>query len=301
MNTTDTTVNIASINDRAMLVYLRIGVWSARKLDTRATRKVTSDSHATDDGARVHKHLLASADEKLRAIQHIGGKARRYVEDSTLPWDDAGNRLLPNEDAIKVVSGLTELEDEFNAAVDAFVVDYPQLREQALTNLGSLGNAEDYPPPEVIRTKFSFRLSFSPIAKNFSDIRVGLAPQQVEALQEHYQKNASRQVGEALVAAWKRLQENLEKYSDRLQPRADEPDKMQVFRDTMVENLRETCAMLGTMNVFGDVQLESVRRRVERDIAVFAPDHLRGNPQMARAVKSEVDAVLDHMRSILGE
>lgn len=294
-------MDITHIHDRAMLTYLRIGSWSARKLDTKATKRVTDEAAATSDAGRFNKHLLASADEKLRAIQKLGGEARRYLDDNTLPWDDAGNRLLPNEKAIEVVGQLTAYEKKYLDAVNDFVADYPELRAQAIANLGDLANSDDYPQPEEVRHKFSFRLSFSPVPTGFSDMRTGLGPQQVEALQKHYEANAKRQVGEALTAAWNRLRENLLVYSDRLQEKDDDPGKMKIFRDSMVQNLRETCALLKTLNVFDDEDLLRTCARVERDIASFDADDLRTSELLARATKSEVDVVLQHMKQMLGE
>lgn len=293
--------NIITIHDRAMQCYLRIGCWSARKLDTKATKKVTDGASATSDAARVNKHLLASADEKLRAIAKIGGEARRYLEDKTLPWDDAGNRLLPNESAIEVVSALTEYEKRFGEAVTDFIHEYPMLREQALANLGDLADSEDYPLPDQVRHRFSFRLSFTPVAKGFADVRTGLSDEQVAALEQHYQSNARRQVGDALTSAWLRLKDNLSKYSDRLREKDDGSGKMEIFRDSMVENLRETCALLKTLNVFDDDSLERMRIRVERDIASFDANQLRESTVLAVSVKSEVDAVLEAMKQMMGE
>lgn len=294
-------MNIVQIHDRAMLTYLRIGTWSARKLDSKATKKLTKDADATSDAARVNKHLLASADSLLRDIQKIGGEARKYLDNSTLPWDDAGNRLLPNEKSIEVVSELTNIEKRYNEAVDKFVAQYPELRAQALVHLGDLANEEDYPPAEHVKSKFSFRLSFSPVPTGFGDVRTGLGPEQVAALSKHYEASARRQVGDALTAAWRRLQETLGHYSNRLVEKEDGSGKMQIFRDSMVSNLRETCEMLKALNVFGDDELERVRIRVERDIASFDADALRESELLSRSVKSEVDVVLEHMKSILGE
>lgn len=294
-------MNIVQIHDRAMLAYLRIGTWSARKLDTKATKKLTVDADATSDAARVNKHLLASADEKLRAIQKIGSEARKYLDNNTLPWDDAGNRLLPNEKAIEVVGELTKIEKSYGAAVDEFVAEYPALRAQALVHLGDLANIEDYPPPEHVKAKFSFRLSFTPVPTGFSDVRTGLGKEQMDALSKHYEASARRQVGDALTAAWERLRETLGHYSDRLREKDDGSGKMQIFRDSMVTNLRDTCALLKTLNVFGDDDLERMRVRVERDIASFDADALRGSDLLAHSVRSEVEVVLDQMKKFLGE
>ena len=295
------TLDITKIHDRAMLTYLRIGCWSARKLDSKATKKVTDDSEATSDAARVNKNLLAAADVELRAIQKLGGEARRYLDTQTLPWDDAGNRLLPNEKLIEVASELTRYEAKFKELISDFVAKYPDLRNQALANLGAMANVEDYPPAEHVAAKFSFRLSFSPVPQGFNDVRTGLADEQVNLLQKHFEANARRQVEDALQAAWERLRENLGHYADRLREKDDGSGDMQVFRNSMVENLRETCAMLKTMNVFDNEALERMRLRVEREVASFNAQDLRESKLLATSVRSEVDILLAQMKDVLGE
>jgi hypothetical protein len=282
---------LIQIHDRAQLVYLMVGCWSARKLDAKATKAVTDNNDAVADAARVNKHLLAGADEKLRAITKLGGEAR----------DDAGNRLLPNEKVLEAAAELTKYEDKFKALVDDFIAAYPDLRQLAIAALGDLANADDYPPPEAIRDRFTFRLSFSPLPTTFGDIRTGLSAEQTSALQKHYEASTRRQMASALTAAWERLRENLASYLDRLTEREDKPGEMKIFRDSMVENLRETCALLKTLNVFEDESLERMRLRVERDVAMFDADTLRQSPIVAKSVHSEVEALMDQMKAMLGE
>jgi hypothetical protein len=293
-------MDLANLNDRASLVYLRIGAWSARKLDRTATKHVTDDNGATADAARVNKHLLANADKQLKDIQKIGSEARRYVESCTLPWDDAGNRLLPNEATLETVTQLTGYEHQYNDAVAEFIDLYPDLREQAKLALGTLANDDDYPPAEAIRDKFSYRLSFNPVPVKFNDLRTGLSPEQASAISQHFEANAKRQVRDALTTAWKRLQENLMRYSDRLKIKDDGSGKMEVFRDSMVEGMRDTCSMLKAMNVFDDDDLERIRIEVEREICQFDADQLRGNQLLAMSVKSKADDILAKMREHLG-
>jgi hypothetical protein len=293
--------NLTDLNARAMLCYLSVSVWSARKLDTKATGKVTRGAKATGDAARVNKHLLASADEKLRAIQRIGKAMRSYIEDNTLPWDDAGNRLLPNEKALVVVAEAQAMGQEFEDAVDAFVQEYPALRAQAIVNLGDMGDDSDYPAPDVVRTKFSMRLSFNPLPSGFGDVRVAMNEAQVNALEAHFKANSSKQLSMALHSAWQQLREHLERYSDRLQKRDDEPEKMRVFRDTMVENLRRTTSLLRDLNIFNDPDMAALANEVARDIAIVDSETLRSSEHAANAVKAKADDILSRMKSLLGE
>jgi hypothetical protein len=153
---------ITPIENRAILAYLSVGGWSARKLDKKATNDVLTDNKATANAGRFNKNLLADADKALASIRKKGDDARKYLDANTLPWDDAGNRMLPNTKAIQVIGQITEMETEYNQLVDDFVREYPVLRAQAIANLGDLACAEDYPQPDVVRGKFYFRVSLQP-------------------------------------------------------------------------------------------------------------------------------------------
>lgn len=293
------TVSIPTIADACMLVYVRVGVWSARKLDKKQTQKTIHDAGATDDAARVNKHLLANADAALKEVQRKGNAIRDYIEANTLPWDDAGNRLVTNARALTMVGELHALEQKFWQAVDDFVQQYPLLRAQAVANLGDMGADEDYPQPDVVRSKFHLKISFSPVAKNFGDVRQGMSQQQAQAWQNAFEVNVSGQVESAIKAAWLRLRESLERYSDRLL--IDDAEKRRVFRDTMVEQLRQTTSLLQSLNVFGNAELDRIANEVNRDIACFDADVLRTNTGVAMATKARADEILARMRGFLAE
>ena len=288
-----------NLSERAMLAYIAVGLWSARKLDKKSSKKVTTDASATADAARVHKHLLASADEKLKAIQHVAGKARRLLDEHSSPWDDAGNRLVSNAKAIWLIGELRGIEQEFHAAVDDFVLDYPMLRAQAVASLGSLANLDDYPEPDRVREKFSMRMSFTPLPQNFDDMRMGMSPEQAALLRQHYEARIKEQHSRALMSVWERLREQIKHVLERLEP--DEDGKRKRYRNTMMDNLRETCAMVKSLNVFEDAELELVRNEVERTLCAFETEQLRDNDLLAEQVRSDANAILEKMKSLLGE
>lgn len=292
-------VSIPNLSDRAMLCYVSLSIWSARKLDKKQTLKTIAAAGATNDAARVNKHLLANADEALRAIQRKGNEIRAYIESNTLPWDDAGNRLLSNEQALAVVGHVGQLEIEFNELVDEFVMQYPALRAQAVANLGGMGDDSEYPQPDEVRSKFKVKVSFTPLPTGFGDLRVGMSEQQAKAWQSHFEAVVRNQTEDALKAAWERLRNNLAKYSDRLTPQED--GKPAIFRDSMVESLRDTVQLLSSLNVFDNDELARTCDYVSREIARYEPDTLRNSPAAAALVKSEADELLAKMKEMLGE
>lgn len=295
-----TEIPMSSLADRAMLIYVAISVWSARKLDKKQTQKTITGAGATSDSARVNKHLLANADGALREVQKKAGQIRDYVAANTLPWDDAGNRMISNVQALTTIGELSAMIDEFNALVDLFVQEYPAMRAIAVANLGDMGDDSDYPQPDVVRKKFSVKLSYQPLPVAFGDIREGMSAAQAGAWESHHSALLKSQVSGALAEAWKLLREDLERYSARLQLKDDGSGKQQVFRDTMVTNLRNTCRMLKSLNVFDDADLNRECDYVLREIANHEPDALRTSPVLSATVKNDVDDVLARMKSFMG-
>jgi len=292
------TVSIPTLADAAALCYVRVSIWSARKLDKKQTQKSLTSAGATNDGGRFNKHLLAKADAALKEVQRKGNQIRDYVEANTLPWDDAGNRLISNVQMLTTVGDLARLQGEFNDAVDAFVAEYPVLRAQAIANLGTMGDDSDYPQPDVVRSKFSVKVSYNPLPVGFGDIRQGMTQQQAQAWQAHFEGNVKAQVNGALSNAWGRLRESLERYSDRLQPRdGDDADKMKIFKDTMVEGLRDTLTLLNGLNVFGDANLTQICADVRARVASIDAGALRSSPATAVSVKMDVDEILRRMKA----
>jgi hypothetical protein len=289
-----------NISQRAMLAYISISAWSGMKLDKKASSKVTDDAGAVTDAARVNKRLLAGADAKLTAIRRIDTNVRRYLDAETLPWDDAGNRLLPNTKAFAVMAKVAEFRKEFNDAVDAFVEEYPILRQQALASLGDLADTSDYPPTDQVRGRFAFRVTFSPMPASFTgDVRYGLTPEQVSALESAAASRVREQVETALRTAIERLLHDVRYLAERM--RRGDDGKYPIFRDGTIDNVRATAEALGPLNVFGDPDLERIRQRVLAECCLYSPTTLRNMDTARDETAAKAQALVDDMLGMLGE
>ena len=137
----------------SMLVEFNASVWTARKLDKSTTDEVVQNKNAAaKDAARVNKHLLAGRTE-LDVIQQAVTRARQFVYDNTLPWSDAGLRLLPTTNFQKFAERMNAFDDEFEALVKAFVTIYPSLITAQAMALGDMFRRDDYPTANEIMTK----------------------------------------------------------------------------------------------------------------------------------------------------
>ena len=89
----------AALSSRAMLCSLSICQWSARKHDPEASAEIAARHGAQCNAGRYHKVLLPP--EAFSELKSIAGEARREHYFMTLPWDDAGYRVLPADPKAK--------------------------------------------------------------------------------------------------------------------------------------------------------------------------------------------------------
>lgn len=284
------------LHQSSQLIFVSISVWSARKLDRKTTSKLTAEHNATADAARVNKYLMSSADDQLKAIQTIARRVRGLVEQKTLPWDDAGNRLISNFDSFELLGELHALRLEFESAVDEFCKGYPDMREASLKALGDMADPSDYPSVEMVRTKFAIRTSMQPIPRGFDDARVGLSPEQVEQLDKHYEALSQERFEEAMKAAFGRLRENVERYVDRLS--LTEDGKTKPFTYTMVENTRATLGMITNLGLFNTAELQKLGHDIEVKLCAHDAGELKNSIGTAQSTKAAAEDILKRLQSI---
>lgn len=94
-----------------------------------------------------------------------------------------------------------------------------------------------------------------------------------------------------------RLQGDVAKMAERLSLAPDGARK--IYRDSLVSNIRDTCALLNDLNVFADPDLDALRRETEAKLCVHDAPVLRDNMVLADAVAAEAQAILDRINSLL--
>ena len=195
------------------------------------------------DAARVNKHLLAGRTE-LDVIQQAVTRARQFVYDNTLPWSDAGLRLLPTTNFQKFAERMNAFDDEFEALVKAFVTIYPSLITAQAMALGDMFRRDDYPTANEIMTKFSFRVNYMPVPVA-GDFRIDVGNQAQTELREQLERLANERIDNAMADVRRRLGEHLKRMSDRLTTDyiAGEP-KNRRFHDSLVDGALELCDLV---------------------------------------------------------
>ena len=280
-----------NIDTCAMLVEFNASQWTARKLDRSTSDEVVRDKNAGEKGAaRVNKNLLAGRKELEIINQHVGF-VRQYVYEHTLPWSDSGIRLLPAPSFIIFDAEMTKHHNAFEDLVRDFISIYPTLITAQAMALGDMFKREEFPSPNELQHKFSFRLNYMPVPAA-GDFRVDVGNDAQKELQEKLAKLADERVEFAMRDVKTRLKEHLDRMSDRLAVDAANGNIVtRKFHDSLLDTAHDLCDMVKVLNITNDQTLEEARKALFESINGVDVKELRNNLPVRKDVKASVDAI----------
>lgn len=286
-------MNRYNIDSCALLVEFNASVWTARKLDRNTSDEVMArKGAAAKDAARVNKHLLAGRDE-LEVIQKHVGAVRFYVYENTLPWSDAGIRLLPTKKFLEFNTRMGEFEEEFTELVNNFVTVYPTLITAQAMALGDMFDRNEYPSAGEMAHKFSFRLNYMPVPKA-GDFRVDVGNEAQDELQKKLAKLADERIEAAMKDARERLKTHLERMMERLKvEEINGKVAKSRIHDTLIEGGLELCDALVALNLTNDQNLEAARAKLESLLRSVDVTDLRKHDSARLEVRTQVAEIMD--------
>ena len=278
-----------TLSDRAMLVTLNVSQWTARKLDKRETEELARKHGTLTDIARVNKSLLPFA-SSLEKIHKATGSIRTYYYAQTLPWGQEGSRIIPSANYMSFVAEMRNMISAWNKLVSNFIADYPRLKEEARVLLNGLYREEDYPDTLDVERKFRADVSFFPVP-DARDFRVQLADDELLRIQSEMQDRVMEAQGVAMRECWDRLYTIVKHAKEKLS------DPKGIFRDSMIDNARELCALLPKLNIAGDANLERMRSEVEGALCGHSADTLRTAPDVRESAAKAMSDIMAKMGS----
>lgn len=279
-----------NLNDRALLVQLSISQWTARKYDKKVTNEVASAHGTTTAAGRYNKSLLPMNDYLDRVHKKTTHIRTKFYE-NTLPWGIEGTMMLPTSNYLQFMTDFRKEKSEWQYLVNEFVGNYDQLRLDAKRLLGSLYNDEDYPDESDVARKFKMDMAIFPVPN--TDFRVEIASDELTRIQEDVERRVQEAQTVAMKEVWDRLYDRVKHMAEKL------ADPKAIFRDTMVENTKELCALLPRLNFMDDPNLEQLRLQVEGSLLKH-PEALRNDPDLRRDTAAEAKAIMDKMSVFMG-
>lgn len=288
------------LNDRAMLVGLTISMWSAHKHD-RAVSQEVAQQHGNDVRlGRFNKRLVDGA--ALKAVQSAAGLLRSCHYTNTLPWSDAGPRILTATNYLTYTQAMREKRQAFEGAVHDFVGQYRDHIAAAERQLGDLFRESEYPSLAEIEGRFGIDIQYLPLPDS-NDFRVDLGDIEEARIRKEIEARVEETIQAAHRSLWERCHEAVSHMAERLSAYQKPQDGRAsgVFRDTLVTNIRELVDLLPRLNLTGDPELEAMRRRIEKELAQEDPATLRENETVRKSVASAAASILADMAGWCGE
>jgi len=288
------------LSSRAMLVNVSIRQWTARKLDKRVTADVNASHGAGADAGRYNKSLIAR--DALAEIKTIVSAARADHVKLTLPWLQDGTRILPSAGFQTYSDTMRTHRESFEQAVSEFVAAYPQYVDEARAYLNGMFDESEYPSPDEIAGRFGWSLRVFPMP-DAADFRVDLADDTVDAMRQEIADTMSDAVADAMSDAFDRLHKAVRHMADKLReftPKQGDSRASGVFRDSLVENVRELVAILPGLNLTGDARLSEAIAKTEAKLTTYDAKELRENDAARDEVAQAADAIADDLAAFMG-
>lgn len=277
--------SIPSISSSAMLVELNISVWTGRKLDKQISAEIDTQKQTTTRAGNYNKKLFAD-EPAFDAIGKFAGNARTFHYHATMPWSDSGLRLLTTAMYFGYQKTISQMEMDFASLVSEFLEDYQDMVLRARHKLGTMFNVHDYPDPDTLQDKFRFSVKFSPVP-DIGDWRVDIGNDAQQVLKESYASAYSTNIESAYQDVWDRTHEALANMSSKLAG-----ENKQIFRDTLVTNVKEMIDLLDRFNITGDTKMKQAKAKIESALLGVTPDALREDDYLRLDTKQKVDDLL---------
>lgn len=287
-------IEMKTLREKAILVHFRDSVWGGVKRDRKVAAEVAERAGAKSKDVGLYNRRLVS--KRFLALRvSVGLSARDFHKTNTLPWLDDGVRVLPATNFQEYMARMRKYEADAKAA-DALVIQglSAEIKDQERMQ-GKLFNAADYPSEEELRTKFDFRIDVLPLP-DAADWRIeGLSAKDMAALQKDAQQEMVEVQKAFIQDLWTRMAAVVEHVHERL-TKGDA-----VFRNSLIDNVKEMVALLAKLNITGDKALETLRKEVEKGLASLNPDELRADPALRTAGAKKAADILKKMQVYMGK
>jgi hypothetical protein len=261
------------------------------------SRKVSNSQVEVDaDKAliRVSKNLLDS--KELQAIKTLDGEIRQFLYNMCLPFETAIH-LLPLPLIETVDQKLREFEQMRRDRIEVFIEAYPGLCREAAIRLRALYNPLDYPPLDVIRSRFTFSWQY---------VSFGVPGQLREISARIFQterEKAAQMMSEAASEIQQVLRATLAEMVEHLRGRlSDDPDgKPRRLRETTVTKLRDFLDSFDFRNVLDDRELKEQVEKARQLLSGVTTDALRNTADLRAKLKQGMGEIASRLDGMIVE
>lgn len=248
---------------------------------------------AEGDYLSAGKKLLDTKHPAFKAVTSIRNRAKKYWKGISLPYPEAGIRLIRQDDIAAFDVHMTSVRAELNEAVWNLDSHYSELKSMSRARLGSLYDLSDY--PLSLDGLFKIDWDFSSVEP--LDYLRELHPK----LWREQQALASARFEQAVKLAEDAFIEELSKLVSHLTDRlsGEEDGKPKTFKDSTVDNLTDFFQRFRQLNIRSNAQLDELVEQAQRIVRGVKPQQLRENVNMRQEVVTQLSGVQSVLDGLL--
>ena len=289
-----TTTNTGRLDQRAVLIRLRVSKFGINRKDAKATKDAQDANNAAADSGEFTKHIMPKT--WLDPVSKIEGEATRYLAQHSSPWADDKARIIASSTFLTVKRALDDYETGFNIEADRAAASYDIERQAARFRLGGMFNERDYPPASAIRRKFNFRVVVRQVPMA-DDFRVDLDDESRAAVQAAMEAANRTQLEEVRQDLKTRVREVAERIVERLtnyKPGEKGKRAESTFKDSLIQNARDLAELLPSLNILGDPEIDDLAFRL-KEMSDTPAQELREDEATRKATARAAQDILDSM------
>ena len=295
-----------NLMETCVALNLDLGAFRVR----RKARAAKVEQGAMLSADMMDGHVLTDADLKWvsatkrildsdchRKVAARDRELRAYLKVHALPSPlKSGMFLLPIGLVEDVSVKIEEFEQERAELVEEFADEYDAVIEAARERLGSLFNAEDYPPVNVARASFTCQwqlLAFS-VPGKLKEVSHAIWKKEQAKAEAHW-REVSVEVQRALRESFRDLIGHM---ADRLTP--DGGGERRVFKTASVTKVVEFLELFNKRNVIGDDELATLVDQARDVLDGVDPNDLRTDDELRDAVQVEFAGMKAKLEDMVG-
>lgn len=232
-------MTVSKLSDKAVLVKLTIRRAALTRRDEGLT--ATLQAQENDKSLTVLTKLFRNRESPINQIMAKYGEVYQYHKKHTLPYVDAGPRILPNDMYFEYTQEMKHRIASVDQLLDTYMPMYDQLVLDDVTyrNSGSAAgraNADEYPSAENFKLSMSAEIRFQPMP-DASHFLFDLSDEDVESFKRAEQEAAAQANADAINRMLKpmgALVTRLKEYQGGQKER---------FHNSLIDNVIEGCDM----------------------------------------------------------
>lgn len=268
------------LEQRALLVNFSKSAWPGIAPDKEADKDIQAARGNKAGTTKTQKWLVD--ENEIKKVHKAFNAVYLYFIENTTPWElkRGGARLANGPVYRRLMDAInTDTRDGQELgyliraayeAADGFAQIYPQLVEEAKTDLNGLWNAKNYPSAEAIRGCFSITVTDTTLPLSPESLTLKfMGRDDFDRLKERLEGGYKASEAAAMGDLFKRLATAVGHAAKTL------ADPKAIFRDSLVSNISDLAELIPQLNFKDDPELAALADEAARRLAGVDPETLR--------------------------